>query len=219
MKYIAAIGALAIALVTQANARDIEVGDRFRLDPDVRLLTQACATLPELRSGNMQKCGTVATGPVLQVYRKDGDAICIKEPSHKWGVAAEEEDKRTCAWAVIAPNAFWMPKPQPAKPAPAPAPAPTEAAETDREKILHRGLLSFKRPVRACWSEGCEMFPAEGREWIVLDFKDAPEGRAWCISSGFITSPTPKCAWTAPLPAVNYNIRVLEKGCHLRNSC
>ena len=93
------------------------------------------------------------------------------------------------------------------------------AAETDREKILHRGLLSFKRPVRACWSEGCEMFPAEGREWIVLDFKDAPEGRAWCISSGFITSPTPKCAWTAPLPAVNYNIRVLEKGCHLRNSC
>ena len=143
MKYIAAIGALAIALVTQANARDIEVGDRFRLDPDVRPLTQACATLPELRSGNMQKCDTVATGPVLQVYRKDGDAICIKKPDHKWGVAAEEEDKRSCAWAVIAPNAFWMPQ------ASARAPAPTEEPAQESELKFH-GTITFNRRVVGC---------------------------------------------------------------------
>lgn len=101
------------------------------------------------------------------------------------------------------------------------------AAETEEQSILNRGLISFNQPIRACWrgTSECQMFQTviagERNELIVLDIKDTPEGRAWCVSGGFITSPNPNCAWTPPLPTTAYKVRVLEKDCNLRgrNAC
>jgi hypothetical protein len=88
----AIVVALALGSIP-ANA--LEVGDIFQLTDYARPLPQTCETLQELRSGNMQKCGTLASGSSYQVAQKSDDAVCVKSPP---------PHNSACYWTVIAPS-------------------------------------------------------------------------------------------------------------------